>query len=47
MAHAEKMIQCADEIAWMMKRMDLNYAKFEANFIPKNVIAMRILQIRD
>lgn len=43
----KKMIQCADEIAWMMKRMDLDYAKFEIIFIAKNVIAMRNLQIRD
>lgn len=41
----QKMIQYADEIALTVDKMELNYERFEANFIAKNAIAMCILQI--
>jgi len=40
-----KIIQYANEIDATVKKFELNYEKFEGDFIVKNAIAMCILQI--
>ena len=41
----KKMIQYAGEIALTVEKLDLDFEKFETDFIAKNAIAMCILQI--
>lgn len=41
----KKMIQYADEIALTVEKLDLDFQKFETDFIAKNAIAMCVLQI--
>lgn len=41
----KKMIQYADEIAMTVDTMNLDFEKFETDFIAKNAIAMCVLQI--
>ena len=41
----EKMVQYADEIALTVEKLNLDFIKFETDFIAKNAISMCILQI--
>ena len=41
----KKMIQYADEIALTVEKLDLDFKKFETDFIAKNAIAMCVLTI--
>lgn len=41
----KKMIQYADEIAWTVEKLNLDFSKFETDFIAKNAISMCVLQI--
>ncbi|WP_249311361.1 HepT-like ribonuclease domain-containing protein [Congzhengia minquanensis] len=41
----KKMVQYADEIALTVEKLNLDFIKFETDFIAKNAISMCILQI--
>lgn len=41
----KKMIQYAEEIAWTVEKLNLDFSKFETDFIAKNAISMCVLQI--